>query len=48
MGTDLKNKNTNKLSLKYSDSLEDSKHIKLSNQYDLFIGGKWVKAKRML
>ncbi|MCX6157132.1 MAG: aldehyde dehydrogenase family protein [Ignavibacteriota bacterium] len=46
MRTQLKNKNTNKPTLKYSDSFEDTKHIKLSDKYDLFIGGKWVKAKK--
>ncbi|HEY5124224.1 MAG TPA: aldehyde dehydrogenase family protein [Ignavibacteria bacterium] len=46
MRNELKIKNTNKSSLKYSESFEDSKHVKLSDQYDLFIGGKWVKAKK--
>jgi len=30
----------------YSKSIEDPKHIKLKPQYDLFIGGKWVKTKK--
>ncbi|MEO8446108.1 MAG: aldehyde dehydrogenase family protein [bacterium] len=30
----------------YSKSIEDPKHIKLKQQYDLFIGGKWVKTKK--
>ncbi|HMS64246.1 MAG TPA: hypothetical protein PKD83_03225, partial [Ignavibacteria bacterium] len=30
----------------YSKSLEDSKHIKLKSEYDLFIGGKWLKSKK--
>jgi aldehyde dehydrogenase (NAD+) len=30
----------------YSKSIEDSKHIKLKPQYDLFIGGKWIKSKK--
>jgi len=29
----------------YSKSIEDPKHIKLRDHYDLFIGGKWVKTK---
>jgi aldehyde dehydrogenase (NAD+) len=30
----------------YSKSIEDNKHIDLKSQYDLFIGGKWVKSKK--
>lgn len=30
----------------YSKSIEDSKHIKLKSEYDLFIGGKWIKTKK--
>lgn len=30
----------------YSKSIEDPKHIKLKPEYDLFIGGKWVKTKK--
>ncbi|MCY7363238.1 MAG: aldehyde dehydrogenase family protein [Ignavibacteria bacterium] len=30
----------------YSKSIEDSKHIKLKSEYDLYIGGKWVKSKK--
>lgn len=30
----------------YSKSIEDPKHIKLKPQYDLFIGGKWLKTKK--
>ncbi len=30
----------------YSKSIEDPKHIKLKDKYDLFIGGKWVKSKK--
>ncbi|MDQ3021806.1 MAG: aldehyde dehydrogenase family protein [Bacteroidota bacterium] len=30
----------------YSKSIEDPKHIKLKSEYDLFIGGKWVKSKK--
>lgn len=30
----------------YSKSIEDPKHIKLKSEYDLFIGGKWVKTKK--
>jgi aldehyde dehydrogenase (NAD+) len=30
----------------YSKSIEDPKHINLKPQYDLFIGGKWVKTKK--
>lgn len=30
----------------YSKSIEDRKHIKLKPQYDLFIGGKWIKTKK--
>lgn len=35
-----------KISWEYSKSVEDSKHIKIKDQYDLFIGGKWVKTKK--
>lgn len=43
-------KNINKSSqakpkLIYTESLEDYKHVKISPRYDLFINGKWVKAK---
>ncbi|MCX6162449.1 MAG: aldehyde dehydrogenase family protein [Ignavibacteriae bacterium] len=41
----IKKKNQN-YKLKYSDSLEDTKHIKLLPQYDLFINGKWTKSKK--
>lgn len=30
----------------YSKSIEDPKHIKLKSEYDLFIGGKWIKTKK--
>lgn len=30
----------------YSKSIEDQKHINLKSEYDLFIGGKWVKTKK--
>ncbi|MCB0726784.1 MAG: aldehyde dehydrogenase family protein, partial [Ignavibacteriae bacterium] len=30
----------------YSKSIEDPKHINLRSEYDLFIGGKWVKSKK--
>ncbi|MEO6696012.1 MAG: aldehyde dehydrogenase family protein, partial [Ignavibacteria bacterium] len=30
----------------YSKSIEDRKHINLKFEYDLFIGGKWVKTKK--
>src|SRR6187455_2070168 len=30
----------------YSKSTEDPKHVKLKSEYDLFIGGKWVKTKK--
>ncbi len=30
----------------YSKSIEDPKHIRLKSEYDLFIGGKWVKTKK--
>lgn len=30
----------------YSKSIEDHKHIKLKSEYDLFIGGKWIKTKK--
>ena len=30
----------------YSKSIEDAKHIKLKSEYDLFIGGKWIKTKK--
>jgi len=30
----------------YSKTIEDSKHIKLKNEYDLFINGKLIKAKK--
>jgi aldehyde dehydrogenase (NAD+) len=35
-----------KLTLKYSESFEDLKHVKLNSQYDLFINGKQVKTKK--
>lgn len=35
-----------KVPIKYSSSLEDSKHIKLNKKYDLFINGKWQKASK--
>jgi len=35
-----------KINWEYSKSVEDSKHIKLKDQYDLFIGGKWLKTKK--
>ena len=30
----------------YSKSIEDSKHVKLKSEYDLFIDGKWIKTKK--
>lgn len=30
----------------YSKSIESKNHINLRNRYDLFIGGKWVKARK--
>lgn len=35
-----------KVQWNYSKSIEDSKHINLKSQYDLFIDGKWVKTKK--
>ncbi|HRE40517.1 MAG TPA: aldehyde dehydrogenase family protein [Ignavibacteria bacterium] len=36
----------NKSEIIYDSSVEDSKHISVKNKYDLFINGKWVKAKK--
>lgn len=30
----------------YAPAPEDTRHVKLQTRYDLFIGGKWVKAKK--
>lgn len=35
-----------KPSWSYSKSIEDQKHINLKPEYDLFIGGKWIKSKK--
>jgi len=46
-GNGLKSVSTaKKLQWNYSKSIEDPKHIKLKSEYDMFIGGKWVKPKK--
>ena len=42
----LSNGAVKKSAWEYSKSVEDSKHIKLKSEYDLFIGGKWLKSKK--
>lgn len=41
LNSDVKNSNW-----VYSKSIEDPGHINLKTQYDLFIGGKWIKTKK--
>ncbi|MEO8211326.1 MAG: aldehyde dehydrogenase family protein, partial [bacterium] len=42
----LKSNGLKKQQWNYSKSIEDPKHIKLKSEYDLFIGGKWIKTKK--